>query len=170
MGERRSSEFGTARPYTFLTYFGIGTNRKEPNPEKFEGKWFSGSEKSDIDDFIITKLAERDHPEIPADNVSLRKLCVDTATLQLPSAKMGPHFSDFRWGAYQTGADTDRYVRSLHDQLNHCIGSLGEDHPTCAKARWYFKSSCSPGLGSQLEDVCSFSFLFCYYSIFLLLF
>eukprot|EP01064_Diplonema_japonicum_P030140 TRINITY_DN5046_c0_g1_i1.p1 TRINITY_DN5046_c0_g1~~TRINITY_DN5046_c0_g1_i1.p1 ORF type:complete len:232 (+),score=62.74 TRINITY_DN5046_c0_g1_i1:55-750(+) len=165
MGEKRESVVcGKAQPVTFLSYF-TGINNTaygpEPNPAKFEDKWY-GEDGPDGPQEVLLKAKEKyetkyaDHMEKSGwalDNVTMTKGCVNSSTLRMPRPETNPGFTDFQQHGYLVSYCRAKYSYFLLQQLNHCIGSLGEDHPTCQKAAWYYMKGTPSPFASFYEEM-----------------
>lgn len=148
--KRGSEEFGFAEPMTWIKYWGLQKSTRmgtEPNPAKFEGKWFGGQDPEGADELVqnlYQKRAEQPHRAehdektgMKYDNVYLTKYAAQTSEAKFIRDPAGPVFTDFAQMGYTVSYCRMKYTQFLHTQLAHCIGNLGEDHPTCQKAAWY---------------------------------
>eukprot|EP01059_Diplonema_ambulator_P022291 TRINITY_DN37577_c0_g1_i1.p1 TRINITY_DN37577_c0_g1~~TRINITY_DN37577_c0_g1_i1.p1 ORF type:complete len:251 (+),score=86.71 TRINITY_DN37577_c0_g1_i1:67-753(+) len=165
MGEKRESvACGKAQPITFFSYFfGIGSTAfgPEPNPAKFEDKWFGDEGPDDVQQLVLKakeQFAEKYADQIEAtgfqlDNVNQTKYMRNAGTMRQPRPQNGPVFSDFHQMGYNVSYDRAKYMSFLLNQLNHCIGNLGEDHPTCQKAAWYYMKGTTSPFATYLEEM-----------------
>jgi len=165
MGERRGSETcGQAKPLMIWQMFldGPTTNGRPLDPKKFEGKWYGGSDEpeNEFDQMVMIakegtlegkwgyekwanvaqKLGYKD------DNTYWSDYMVKSSQAKLPRFQNNmPHFTDFTPNAaFEVAKDRTRWHAWLRVQWAHCVGNLGEDHPTCRKARWYYEYLCGP--------------------------
>eukprot|EP00659_Diplonema_papillatum_P015730 gene15730-24028_t len=72
---------------------------------------------------------------------------------RMPRGEAWPVFSDMRPPEFAVAYDSMKEMKYYHDQYQHCAGSLGDDHPTCRKAEWYYMRSRSPVLGGFYEEM-----------------
>ncbi|KAJ9447346.1 cytochrome C oxidase subunit VI [Diplonema papillatum] len=162
MGERRESAMcGKAEPITWLKYFRITAARNEPSPQKFEGTWFDGEEPEGYD-AVLQKLLETKKEKLSDymaetgfkfDNITQTKYLRNSPEMRLPRPQAWPMFSDFQQMGFTISYDRSKYTYYLLTQYNHCVGNLGEDHPTCRKAEWYYKKATPPVYGDFYEEM-----------------
>eukprot|EP01059_Diplonema_ambulator_P031650 TRINITY_DN587_c0_g1_i2.p1 TRINITY_DN587_c0_g1~~TRINITY_DN587_c0_g1_i2.p1 ORF type:complete len:252 (+),score=55.13 TRINITY_DN587_c0_g1_i2:85-756(+) len=147
MGEKREGICGKAQPLNPLwdAFFPYFFTKPEPDPMKFEGKWFFDTDGVPEGPDALLQLRKEKfiekHADVieqnPLENIQEKKM---GTRHRLPRPDAIPHFSDYRRAEYCPGYDIMKFARFRLDQLNHCIGNLGEDHPTCKKAAWYYRT------------------------------
>eukprot|EP01060_Flectonema_neradi_P004815 TRINITY_DN1315_c1_g1_i3.p1 TRINITY_DN1315_c1_g1~~TRINITY_DN1315_c1_g1_i3.p1 ORF type:complete len:267 (+),score=30.09 TRINITY_DN1315_c1_g1_i3:114-803(+) len=162
--EKREGEGGRAEPakpigvnipYPLnLLFFG---SPPVPSAEKFKGRLQT------IDDFeedsstgiamarqkAKFEEAAEHYEKYPPDNVSMKRMDTDYRMQRLHAL---PHFSDFRITPYVVGYDYAKQTKYWHEQWKHCQGNLGDDHPTCKKASWYYVHGSPSVFSSYYEE------------------
>ena len=163
MGDLRGTvEYGHAKPFNLLKLFGLLRPTGEPQPSKFEGKWFGGEDPEGADEVALQLYEKRSELQadeeqklgFKRDNISQMKHRVMSSDMAQPRPMSGPMFSDYRVGSYVYGYNMKPQADHRHEQWHHCVGQLGEDHPTCQKANWYYRSDAYMSLAGLHEEVC----------------
>eukprot|EP01061_Rhynchopus_euleeides_P009123 TRINITY_DN18273_c0_g1_i1.p1 TRINITY_DN18273_c0_g1~~TRINITY_DN18273_c0_g1_i1.p1 ORF type:complete len:223 (+),score=40.17 TRINITY_DN18273_c0_g1_i1:321-989(+) len=143
MGEWRTGECGQARPFNVFwdLIWPIPASKSRPDPGKFAGKFYRGEEPENESDALIAERLAIFHEEnanavaeCPIDNVSMTEAgCYHRNVRGTP----WPVFSDYQRAELFPGKKGHCQTWFFQEQWMHCVGQLGEDHPTCKKARWY---------------------------------
>lgn len=162
-GSRREGQAGKPDTMWLSFFWDYGHQRgAKPNPKKFENIWNDGEETpNDFDKTVLslrmkgedpeclewqgdeTQLRHRKkYPNWSIDNVYWRHYCVNSAQGIHHQRSRKPITQDNYNIAYAFQCDQQRAMNWLRNQLDHCIGNLGEDHPTCKKARWHYETRC----------------------------
>eukprot|EP01065_Artemidia_motanka_P042904 TRINITY_DN5834_c1_g1_i2.p1 TRINITY_DN5834_c1_g1~~TRINITY_DN5834_c1_g1_i2.p1 ORF type:complete len:261 (+),score=106.36 TRINITY_DN5834_c1_g1_i2:76-783(+) len=172
MGEVRSDPVcGPAARFSWL-HFLTGTDGLQsgpvPDAAKFEGKWFGGEDPEDNDAFVTglaqgmkegkygtEKVAEHYKSKgIEMDSVYWRHHAVNGGQLEMARPLNLPTFTDLTANsAFSVAYDMTRWGCWLRQQWGHCKGNLGEDSPTCQKARWYFDMVAAPFWKTYYEEL-----------------
>eukprot|EP00754_Rhynchopus_humris_P029795 Rhum_TRINITY_DN15235_c20_g1::Rhum_TRINITY_DN15235_c20_g1_i1::g.146260::m.146260 len=157
MNDLRSGEGGKAQPVNlFWHFFPFSVGKTRPSASKFEGKWHGGEEPEGPDALNYKEQAKYRElnnataSAFPYDNVSMVEM---GTSFREPRNRALPHFTDFTHVSYSTSMNRTAYAHYLKDQADHCVGNLGEDHPTCRKAEWYYAMCGATTTKSYLEDM-----------------
>ena len=160
--EKRVGEGGKAEPFSYLTYFSkMIFSQSTINPDKHKDRdWFAGEDPLEVS--ITMKLLHKHREEnqelyekmgYKLETINQLQTGRGKVGMLHPQEKSNPHFSDYVQSAYAVSYDRAKYTVFLKDQYNHCVGNLGEDHPTCRKALWYRQQGTPALYAAHYEEV-----------------
>eukprot|EP01063_Lacrimia_lanifica_P037429 TRINITY_DN767_c0_g3_i1.p2 TRINITY_DN767_c0_g3~~TRINITY_DN767_c0_g3_i1.p2 ORF type:complete len:226 (+),score=74.84 TRINITY_DN767_c0_g3_i1:79-756(+) len=160
-GELRVGECGQAEPLNFWDkwlnpFWTERVRRPIKDGQQPVSPFFRGEDPEGWDELVL-KMHQKRYEANPSHN---EKYPDDNTTMthmrerhRLQRTNVWPEFTDFIRTEYKPGYDVMKYSMYLQRQYVHCVGNLGEDHPTCQKAGWYRHIGTPPTAASWFEEV-----------------